>query len=281
MKQHKLIDTATQLHIQGILSPDHSPSPCILPKGDNNPYLKLLSDFPSLTNVSSPNNTVKHNITHHIETTGLPISARPRRLVPEWLRASKPEFQHMMQLRIICPSSSSWSSPLHIVPKKTPGETGTMWWLSLSEQVHTTWPLPHDLSSLQGTNIFSKLDLAWAYYQIPVAADDIHKTAITLFGFEFVRKPFGLRNAAQTFQQFMEQVLRGLPFAYSYIDDALIASNFKEEHLTITCTDSHWCLLKTLSPAFLLHKVSSYWTVPTWWFCHRSASYNCHSQLQY
>ena len=83
MKQHKLIDTATQLHIQGILSPDHSPSPCILPKGDNNPYLKLLSDFPSLTNVSSPNNTVKHNITHHIETTGLPISARPRRLVPE------------------------------------------------------------------------------------------------------------------------------------------------------------------------------------------------------
>ena len=72
MKQHRLIDTATQLHPL----PDQSPRPCILPKGDNNPYLKLLADFPSLTNVSSPNYTVKH-ISHHIETTGPPISAHP------------------------------------------------------------------------------------------------------------------------------------------------------------------------------------------------------------
>ena len=30
---------------------------------------------------------------------------------------------------------------------------------------------------------------------------------------------FGLRNAAQTFQYFMDQVLRGLDFCYTYIDD--------------------------------------------------------------
>ena len=43
--------------------------------------------------------------------------------------------------------------------------------------------------------------------------------------------PFGLRNAAQTFQCFMDQVLHGLPFAYAYTDDALIASSTSEEHL--------------------------------------------------
>ena len=42
--------------------------------------------------------------------------------------------------------------------------------------------------------------------------------------------PFSLRNAAQSFQQFMDQVLRGLLFVYSYLDDTLIASPTLEEH---------------------------------------------------
>ena len=43
--------------------------------------------------------------------------------------------------------------------------------------------------------------------------------------------PFGLRNAAQTFQRFMDKVLRGLLFAYDYIDDILVASATEKEHL--------------------------------------------------
>ena len=42
--------------------------------------------------------------------------------------------------------------------------------------------------------------------------------------------PFGLHNAAQTFQRFMDQVLRGLHFTYNYIDDLLVASPNAEEH---------------------------------------------------
>ena len=67
---------------------------------------------------------VKHSVTHHIVTRGPPVSSRPRRLAEERLNIAKAEFDHMLQVEIIRQSSSNWSSPLHMVPKKTPGDGG-------------------------------------------------------------------------------------------------------------------------------------------------------------
>ena len=63
-------------------------------------------------------------------------------------------------------------------------------------------------------------------------AADIAKTAIvTLFGpFEYTRMPFGLKNAAQTFQRFMDNTFRDMSFAYVYLDDILVASSSPTQH---------------------------------------------------
>jgi hypothetical protein len=99
-----------------------------------------------------------------------------------------------------------------------------------------TYPLPNMLdfsSNVAGSSWFSKIDLRKGYYQIPMHASDIPKTAVvTPFGlYEFTRMPFGLRNAGSTFQRLMDRVLNGLPFAFCYLDDIIVASPSRDQHV--------------------------------------------------
>ncbi len=89
------------------------------------------------------------------------------------------------------------------------------------------YPLPHIhgcVSSVHGMAVISTIDLVRAYHQIPVAPEVTPETAITTpFGsFGFLRMPFGLRNDSQTFQRFIDCVLRGRDFYCAYNDFILI-----------------------------------------------------------
>ena len=97
------------------------------------------------------------------------------------------------------------------------------------------YPLPHihDFNArLSGMKLFSVVDLVRGFHQIPMASEDVPKTAIiTPFGlFKFIRMPFGLKNAAQAFQRLMDGILGDISCAFMYIDDILIASPDGKSH---------------------------------------------------
>lgn len=200
-------------------------------------YRRLLRRFPQVTEADFSKHAPKHNVEHRIVTEAPPVWSKPRRLNVDKLKAAKAEFDHLLRLGIIQPSTSQWSSPLHMVRKSNNewrpcGDYRRLNAITAPDR----YPVPHvqDFASqLNGASVFSKIDLIRGYHQIPVAKEDQPKTAVTTpFGlFEFLRMPFGLRNAGQTFQRAMHAVLRDLPRVFVYIDDILVASRDRDEHI--------------------------------------------------
>ncbi|BHF80217.1 hypothetical protein SprV_0702334100 [Sparganum proliferum] len=236
--QPRLQDQTTKLTVRGIPSSEVSHRPAVLDPEPENPFRQLLVKYPGFTRPNYSATVPLHNVVHHIRTTGPPVFSRPRRLAPARLAAAKAEFEHMLQMGIVRQSESPWASPLHMVPKAVSGDCRTCGdYRALNNvTIPDHYPVPHlqDFTeALFGKSVFSKIDLIRAFHQILIALQNVPKTAVTtpLGLFELPPMTFGLRNASQTFQRFVDRVLHGLPFVYAYIDELLIASSSAEEHM--------------------------------------------------
>ena len=165
-------------------------------------YDRLLLFFPDILVPRFQSSSNKHGVEHHIITQGRPTTFRPRKLPSDKFAVAKHEFHKMEEAGISRCSNSSWSSPLHIVPKQCGGWRPCGDYRRLNETTtDDRYPLPHiqDFNlHLAGSCIFSKIDLIRGYHQIPMATESIPKTAIATFGSfyacllgsKMLRKPF-------------------------------------------------------------------------------------------
>ncbi len=147
----------------------------------------LLASFPNIVGDGKGTPRPRHGVRHFVETSGRPVFAKARRLDPDKLRIAEAEFRSLEAAGIVRRSNSPWSSPLHMVPKadgswRPCGDYRRLNTVTTPDR----YPLPSmlDLSAkLHGCKFFSCVDLVKGYHQIPMAAEDIEKTAIiTPFG---------------------------------------------------------------------------------------------------
>ncbi|GJW89567.1 putative reverse transcriptase domain-containing protein [Tanacetum coccineum] len=103
--------------------------------------------------------------------------------------------------------------------------------------IKNRYPLPriNDLfDQLQGSSVYSKIDLRSGYHQLRIREEDIPITTIrTHYGhYEFQVMPFGLTNAPAVFMDLMNHVCKPYldKFVIVFIDDILIYSKNIEEH---------------------------------------------------
>ena len=162
----------------------------------NTPFTSLIAEYPTVFQPHLSDHTVECYSSHlhwwtpcYRTTTQIASRKTICGMLRIWTYV-------MMEQGIIRPSSSQWSSPLHMVTKKSSGD----WWPCGNYTALNRATIPDRYSipciqdflvTLHGPTVFSKLDPVCAYYQIRVAPEDIPMTAITTpFSlFKFLRMP--------------------------------------------------------------------------------------------
>ena len=176
------------------------------------------------------------NVYEHKIDTGdaKPIRQRFYRTNPKQRAEIDRQVQEMLKNNIIEPSNSEWSSPVVLVKKKC----GTFRKINKVTKPEI-FPLPRlddMLDSIGEANAkyFSVIDMASSFWQIPLEDSSKPKTAFVTHNglYQFRTLPFGLTNAAMSFQMVTSKVLQGLTWknVLCYIDDILVFSSTLDEH---------------------------------------------------
>ncbi|GKD44696.1 putative reverse transcriptase domain-containing protein, partial [Tanacetum coccineum] len=166
-----------------------------------------------------------------------PVARAPYRLAPFEMQELSNQLQELLDRGFIRPSTSPWGAPVLFVKKKEGSLRMCIDYRELNKlTVKNRYPLPRieDLfDQLQGSSVYSKIDLRSGYHQLRVRDKDIPKTAFrTRYGhYEFQVIPFGLTNAPSVFMDLMNRVCKPYldKFVILFIDDILIYSRNKEE----------------------------------------------------
>lgn len=207
--------------------------------------IKTIKQYKDIFHHNDNKLTFTHEIKHEIKTTdNIPVHTKSYRYPYIHKDEVKRQINKMLDDGIIRPSQSPWSSPIWIVPKKMDASGKQKWrivvdYRKINEKtIDDRYPMPNIteiLDKLGRCQYFTTLDLASGFHQIEMDPDSIDKTAFNVENghYEYLRMPFGLKNAPATFQRVVDRVLKNEigKICLIYMDDIIIFSTSLQEHI--------------------------------------------------
>ncbi|GJW99512.1 putative reverse transcriptase domain-containing protein [Tanacetum coccineum] len=167
-----------------------------------------------------------------------PVARAPYRLAPPEMRELTVQLQELLEKGFIRPSSSPWGALVLFVKKKDGSFRMCIDYHELNKlTVKNRYPLlriDNLFDQLQGSSVYSKIDMRSGYHQLRIKEEDIPITAFkTRYGhFEFQVMPFGLTNTPVVIMNLMNRVCKPYldKFIIVFINDILVYSKDEEEH---------------------------------------------------
>ncbi|GJT54768.1 putative reverse transcriptase domain-containing protein [Tanacetum coccineum] len=173
--------------------------------------IKTKREFPEVFPEDLPGLPQVHQVEFQIDLIlgAAPVAYAPYRLAPSEMHKLSNQLQELADQGFIRPSTSPWGAPILFVKKKDESFRMCIDYRELNKvTIKNCYPLSRidDLfDQLQGSSVYSKIDLRSGYHQLRVRDEDIPKTSFrTRYGhYEFQVMPFGLTNAPAVFMDLM------------------------------------------------------------------------------
>ena len=175
----------------------------------------------------------------HIDPSVRPVAQNPRRTPFAIRKTVEDEIQKMLDDDIIEAhvGPSEWVSPIVVVPKDGGSIRICVDMRHANKAVmrerHYMPVLEDILTQLNGCKWFTKLDLTKGYHQIELTEKS---RPITTFAthhglWRYKRLSFGVKSAAEVFQNIIKQTIADIPGVLNVSDDILIFSAHRDDHL--------------------------------------------------
>ncbi|GJT91784.1 putative reverse transcriptase domain-containing protein [Tanacetum coccineum] len=177
--------------------------------------MPIVRDFPEVFPEDLPGLPPTRQVEFQIDLVpgAAPVAQAPYRLAPSKMKELSEQLKELSDKGFIRPGSLPWGAPVLFVKKKDGSFRMCIDYRELNKlTVKNRYPLPiiDDLfDQLQGSSVYSKIDLRSGYHQLRVREEDIPKTAFrTRYShYEFQVMPFGLTNAPAVFMDLMNRFL--------------------------------------------------------------------------
>jgi len=149
------------------------------------------------------------------------------------------EVNRMLEAQVVRTGTRKWASPVVVVPKNDASPRFCVGYRRLSAVTKKdSYPIPRMedcIDSLEDARIFPTLDCYAWYWQIPMAPDDIDKTAFTchMGTHENLKMAFGLTNAPATFQRALDIIQSRMTWqtCLVYLDDFIVFSDIPKNRV--------------------------------------------------